>query len=76
MDVSVLIGIKDLNFPDQGKTWMPARLPIAPLPGDTLIVRHGDGEWTVTVASRTIRESASEGDALVLDCEGRFQPLG
>lgn len=72
-DVQVLVGIKDMNFTDQAKCWIPTKLPALPAPGDTLVIRHGSGEWTAKVVSRTIRDSDSEDPNIVIDCEGRFR---
>ena len=72
-DVHVLIAMKDVAFADQATSWIPVTLPALPAAGDTVVVRHGDGAWTATVTSRTIRESASDGPSVVIECEGRFK---
>ena len=72
-DVQVLLGITDVNFSDRAKSWVPVTLPNAPLPGDTLMIAQNGGEWTLTVVSRVMRESGSDGPAFVIECEGRFR---
>jgi len=72
-DVQVLVGITDMGFSDRAKSWLPIKLPVSPVPGDTLVIRQGDGEWTARVVSRTIRESGYNGATVLIECEGHFK---
>lgn len=71
----VFVQVADLSFSDRAQSIIPTRFVTVPLPGDSIVVAHGDGEWEAVVLSRTISDNEERGPRILLHCEGKFRRL-